>query len=89
MSDENASVVVEVTRQCCGHNVRVGDARIAEGPDYVKCHIDAGPLAGVCLALVEGGHTFSVRFVDEHVSMLEWLGASKAEVESFNAKLRE
>ncbi len=66
------AIVVEVTREVCGHNSRVAGCRIVEGPPHVKRFISQSSLAACTLSLVKHGYDFSVRTVAVEVSILEW-----------------
>lgn len=68
-------VVVEVERIRCGHNARLGSAKVVAGEPYVLAHHDSNDFVLLTIGLAASGHQFSVRTVDRHVSMVEWVGA--------------
>lgn len=75
MLDE--TIVVEVTRYRCGQNCRLGDARVADGPAYVKAHSAVGPLGDLCVWLSENGHTFTVRHRDVTLSIIDYTSGAR------------
>lgn len=74
-----SAVVVEVVRLRCGHNARLGSARIAKGEPYVHAHHTDTDFSALCVSLARTGHTFTVKIVDRHVSLLEWMNAEQAD----------
>lgn len=71
---DSSPVVVEVQRFTWEHEMRLGSAKIAAGPAYIKAHVDGTTLETVTSQLAATGHPFSVRYIDEHVSLLDLVG---------------
>lgn len=69
-------VVIEVDREVCGRNARLGTARVVEGDPHVLKFFDPAPLGEIAANLATDGYVFEVRLRDREVSILEWIGMS-------------
>jgi hypothetical protein len=68
---DSSPIIVEVQRFIWNHETRLGPARVATGPAYVKAFITDTTLERISVELAVNGHAFTVRYNECPVSALE------------------
>lgn len=71
--------MVEVELHRWNHEFALGDAKVVEGEPYVLAHHRAATFVDLVRGLAATGHSFTVRTVDVHVTLMDLLARRDGE----------